>query len=74
MEADSLGGAAILINIPAAGYRSGDSVYDVGRYGYYWSSSVFNEFLACYVYFSGCGLYPQSNTYRYDGFSVRLVR
>lgn len=62
------------IFVPAAGYRFGVSVYDVGRYGYYWSSSVLNEYYAYRVYFYSGYLYPQNRDYRFFGFSVRLVR
>ena len=60
--------------LPAAGTRNGTSVYDAGSRGYYWSSSVRNEYRAYYVYFNSGYLLPQSNGYRYDGFSVRLAR
>ncbi len=61
--------------LPAAGYRDGTSVYVVGSYGYYWSSSCSsNSSHACYVYFSSGDLGPQYNNYRYHGQSVRLVQ
>ena len=31
------------IFLPAAGYRSGDYLNDVGSYGYYWSSSLYKD-------------------------------
>ena len=59
--------------LPAAGYRSGTYVVDVGTGGYYWSSSYRNS-SACYVYFGslGVGAYNVSN--RYIGLSVRVVQ
>ena len=62
------------IFLPAAGYRYGVGVSNVGSDGYYWSSSVSNEDSAYSVYFSSGDLDPQDDNDRYDGFSVRLVR
>lgn len=61
------------IFLPAAGYRRGTNVNDDGN-GYYWSLSVCNEDDAYCVDFGSGRLYPQDRGYRYDGFSVRLVR
>ena len=58
--------------LPAAGNRSGTSVYGFGSNGSYWSSSP-NSSYADYVYFSSSYLGPD-NSYRYYGYSVRLVR
>ena len=59
--------------LPAAGYRYGTSVYDVGSRGYYWSSSYYNSRYARYVYFYGS--YHNTNSEdRNVGFSVRLAR
>lgn len=60
--------------LPAAGYRSGADVYDVGSGGYYWSSSPSSERRAYYLPFDSLYLLPQSYRYRYGGHSVRLVR
>ena len=59
--------------LPAAGYRYGTSVYDVGSRGYYWSASYNNSLSAYGVYFydDSLGTY---DSYRCYGFSVRLVR
>ena len=61
------------IFLPAAGYRGGTSLYSVGSYGLYWSSTINtgNPTLA------RC-LYMTSNVstdyeYRYEGLSVRPV-
>lgn len=63
--------------LPAAGYRHATSVYDVGSYGYYWSSSSYGSSYAYFVYFYSSYL-STSNGYnnffgRYKGQSVRLV-
>ena len=59
--------------LPAAGYRRGTDVGDVGSYGYYWSSSADGYDYAYYLYFVSYGVYTGSG-YRYDGLSVRLVQ
>ena len=62
--------------LPAAGYRNGTSVNGVGSNGRYWSSSPLtsNVDYAYRVSFYSDSLYPANNGYRYNGFSVRLVR
>lgn len=59
--------------LPAAGYRNGTGVSDVGSYGNYWSSSANYYYYAyCldfYSYYVGTG-----NYYRLSGQSVRLVQ
>ncbi|MBQ6727209.1 MAG: hypothetical protein IJQ89_11655 [Bacteroidales bacterium] len=61
--------------LPAAGYRDGASVYGVGSYGYYWSSTAHSSSAtsAYYVYFYSSTLNPQGYDNRYRGRSVRLV-
>ena len=60
--------------LPAAGYRSGASLYDAGSYGYYWSRSLdsSNSRYGYYLYFYSS--YIRSYGYRYYGRSVRPVR
>lgn len=61
--------------LPAAGYRYGRGVYDVGSYGRYWSSTPFGENSAYYMRFLGYLAYPQGKDYsRGYGRPVRLVR
>ena len=60
--------------LPAAGYRNGAWVYNVGSYGNYWSASYYNSNVAYYVDFDGSSLVPQSDYNRYFGFAVRLAR
>lgn len=59
--------------LPAAGYRYGTSVDDVGSYGYYWSASYDDSYGAYSVYFLSGSLYPSYNLDRILGLSVRLV-
>ena len=59
--------------LPAAGYRYGTSVYDVGSFGDYWSASYGDSYGAYNVYFHDGGLNASDDGYRYYGFSVRLV-
>ena len=59
--------------LPAAGYRWGSSLLSVGSDGDYWSASYMNNSNAHHVDFSNSTFTPQSGSYRYDGFSVRVV-
>lgn len=59
--------------LPAAGYRYGTSVYDVGSIGDYWSASYRSSYGAYDVNFNYGGLDTGSLSYRYCGLSVRLV-
>lgn len=62
--------------LPAAGYRSGSSVNNVGTIGYYWSSTPSSDSptLADYVGFNANVLSPVIVYYRHGGYSVRLVQ
>ena len=60
--------------LPAAGYRSGPSVYDVGSLGGYWSSTASSTSNAYYVRFISSTVNPANNRSRSSGYSVRLVR
>lgn len=60
--------------LPAAGYRTGPSVYDVGSLGAYWSSTASSASNAYYVRFISGTVNPANNSSRHRGYSVRLVR
>ena len=62
------------IFLPAAGSRYGTSVGDVGSFGYYWSSSLYESSpgSAYYLYFNS-GSVDWYYYYRYDGHTVRAV-
>ena len=60
--------------LPAAGRRGGSKVYNVGAYGYYWSSSYYNSGIAWNVNVYNGTLSPGASSVRKNGFSVRLVR
>lgn len=62
--------------LPAAGYRNGSSVHNVGSGGNYWSSTPsYNNVNSAYrVGFYSDDMFPQGSSYRYSGFSVRLAR
>lgn len=59
--------------LPAAGYRLGTSVNNVGSYGYYWSSSYGNRHNAYDFIFGSDYVNPSDGYYRCCGRSVRLV-
>ena len=61
--------------LPAAGYRSGSSLFDAGSDGFYWSSSLYTVGPddAWYFYFGSDG-FSVYHYYRYCGHSVRGVR
>ena len=62
--------------LPAAGFRYLDQLLHEGLYGYYWSSSIIQE----YPYDAWCYIFGSSNYYmvdqynRFSGRSVRAVR
>ena len=60
--------------LPAAGYRSGSRLYDVGSDGYYWSSSLYTGYpdSAWGIRFDSSGVYTGYVT-RNVGQSVRPV-
>ncbi|MBR4454006.1 MAG: hypothetical protein IKS33_07090 [Bacteroidales bacterium] len=60
--------------LPAAGYRIGTWLYDVGSCGEYWSTTYNCSDFAYYLYFDSGGLNLSCYHYRDDGRSVRLVR
>ena len=66
--------AAGAVFLPAAGYRNGSDVYNVGDYGVYWSSTALNAYGAYSLYFISGYVYPAIDRSRYLGYSVRLVQ
>ena len=62
------------IFLPAAGYRDGTNLYDVGSYGGYWSSSLYtgSPRSAWCVFFDSGGVHRGGGN-RCGGFSVRPV-
>ncbi|MBO5552882.1 MAG: hypothetical protein J5937_01635 [Paludibacteraceae bacterium] len=60
--------------LPAAGFRNGTSMSNVGSCGYYWSSTSNSGTKAYFAYFTGNLVLPGSLYDRYYGFSVRLVK
>mgnify|MGYP003300860187 CR=1 FL=1 len=61
------------IFLPAAGHRYNGNVYDVGRRGDYWSSTLEDSGLAWNLYFTSGGV-SMYDHYRSLGRSVRLVQ
>jgi uncharacterized protein (TIGR02145 family) len=70
----SVGAFASPLKLPLAGYRnsSSGSLYVVGSYGRYWSSTV-NGTVSRYFFFSSSAAY-MNPYYRADGYSVRCIK
>jgi uncharacterized protein (TIGR02145 family) len=68
------GAFASPLKLPVAGYRdfSGGSLFDVGTFGYYWSSTV-SSTGSRYLYFVS-GAANMYTGYRADGLSVRCLK
>ena len=62
-----------VVFLPAAGYRYGSSFSLVGDYGFYWSSTAYDEDSAYDVIFDSYDVSPDDFGYRFDGSSVRLI-
>ena len=62
-----------VVALPCGGRRRGTSIYDVGSYGHYWSSSTSGSNNAWEFYFYDDHVYSGGG-FRYYGYSVRLVQ
>jgi uncharacterized protein (TIGR02145 family) len=63
-----------VVALPCGGFRCGSSVYNVGSYGYYWSSSAYDSSSAYEFYFYSTHVESDGYDYLNLGRSVRLVR
>ena len=61
------------IFLPAAGFRMGTSLNQVGSYGYYWSSTLHEPKYGKYVYFFSDLVNADNNCQRFIGLTVRAV-
>ena len=61
-----------IVFLPAAGYRDGSNVSNVGGRGFYWSSSAHDEDQTYYAFFYIYGV-PPGRSSRFYGYSVRLI-
>ena len=62
--------------LPAAGFRSGTELNVIGVFGFYWSSSLFNDYGtgdSRDIFFSEKRIGPRDHEKRFYGLSVRLV-
>ncbi|MBQ8984999.1 hypothetical protein IJ076_00345, partial [Candidatus Saccharibacteria bacterium] len=57
-----------------SGYYNNGSPYDVGSYGYWWSSTAGNSTSRYNMYYYSGSLYSGSYDYRGLGYSVRCIR
>ena len=62
------------IFLPAAGKRIGTTLFDVGYYGNYWSSTRYRDHYRAYALYLGAGDYYVSYYSRSEGRSVRPVK
>ena len=62
------------IFFPAAGYYNGTTLFSRGTLGYYWSSGFYSASSAYGLYFLASGVYPQDNSNRRYGLTVRAVQ
>jgi len=71
---NAAGAFASPLKLPVAGsrYFSSGSLFDVGTYGYYWSSTVSSTFSRNLVF--GSGNASMSSLYRAFGYSVRCLK
>lgn len=60
--------------LPATGRRIGDTVYDFGSYGAYWTSSGYGDCCAYELKFDNVSITTSYNSSRAYGQAVRLVR
>ncbi len=60
--------------LPAAGYRYGTTLANIGSNGYYWSSTYNNSAYAYNLGFFSTNLGPSNGWNRYNGCSVRLAK
>ena len=67
--------AAGAVFLPAAGYRWGMVMHDVGERGYYYTTTPYNGIIAYFLFFGPYTFHAEgSNNERNCGMSVRLVR
>ncbi len=66
--------AAGAVFLPAAGYRDGTELYDVGTGGNYWSSTPYLVDYAYFMEFYESSMHSYQLAYRGLGLSVRLVQ
>ena len=66
--------AAGAVFLPAAGYRSGTTMDNVGSYGFCWSSTPDDAMYSYKLSLSPNTVQPQGFGLRYEGLSVRLVK
>jgi hypothetical protein len=62
------------VTFPAAGGRDDGTLNDIGIFGNYWSSSVYNPLGAYYLFFRPNYVYPVNLYPRSSGFPVRCVQ
>ena len=67
--------SAIVLFLPAAGYRSGSGLGNQGSGGYYWLSELYENYsgIAWYLYFGSGSVGADGSSYRCVGYSVRPV-
>ena len=72
--AGELGFVGSPIWYPAAGRSVGDSIWSVGKSGYYWTASTYNYKAVCLFFEHNGKVYPQDASLRWFALSVRCVK
>ena len=62
-----------IVFLPAAGFRDGSGVSNVGGRSFYWSSSAIGSDSAFSLHFDSYDVSLEGSVYRHYGYSVRLV-
>ncbi len=65
---------SVYVFFPAAGSGVSTSLYDRGKSGHFWSSSLRSADRGYRLYFDSGSVYPQDSYSRYRGLSVRAVQ
>ena len=61
------------LSVPLSGYFYSATQYNLGSYGYWWSSTFRGGYSSYDLYANSSGVNPANYNDRYDGFSMRCT-